>query len=142
MEKKSLATSDGLKEIADRYIEAGWQKGEVKALDQLLAADFANRGSNGGGTTLEAFKSGITELFTGLPDFTAVIEDVVIDVAASKAAIRWTGTGAHTGTMMGMQPTGKRITFRGIDIIRIENERVVERWGESNAAEVLGQQQT
>ena len=27
----------------------------------------------------------------------------------------------------------------GIDIIRIENERIVERWGESNAPEVLGQ---
>jgi predicted ester cyclase len=88
---------------------------------------------------LEAFKSGITELFAGLPDFTAVIEDVVIDTAASKVAIRWTGTGTHTGAMMGMRPTGKRMTFRGIDIIRIENERIIERWGESNATEVLRQ---
>lgn len=131
--------ADKLREIANRYIEAGWQKGDVEALNHILAANFANRGSNGGGATLEDFKKSITELFTGLPDFIAVIEDVVIDVAASKAAIRWTGTGAHTGAMMGMQPTGKRMTFRGIDIIQIENERIVERWGESNAAEVLGQ---
>jgi predicted ester cyclase len=117
----------------------GWQKGDVEALDHLLAAGFVNRGSNGGGATPESFKSGITELFAGLPDFMAVIEDVVIDTAASKAAIRWTGTGTHTGAMMGMQPTGKRMSFHGIDIIRIENERIVERWGESNAADVLGQ---
>lgn len=131
--------TDKLREIANRYIEAGWQKGDVEELDQLLAANFVNRGSNGGGATLEDFKKGIIELFTGLPDFSAVIEDVVVDSAAGKAAVRWTGTGTHTGVMMGMQPTGKRMTFRGIDIIRIENERIVERWGESNAAEVFSQ---
>jgi hypothetical protein len=76
-----MVMADKLREIANRYIEAGWQKGAVEALDQLLATGFVNRGSNGGGATLEAFKSGITELFAGLPDFTAVIEDVVIDTA-------------------------------------------------------------
>ncbi len=134
-----MAAADKLREMANRYIEVGWKKGDVEALDQLLAMGFVNRGSNGGGTTPEAFKSGITELFTGLPDFTAVIEDIVIDAAASKAAIRWIGTGTHTGAMMGMQPTGKRLSFCGIDIICIENELIIERWGESNAAEVLGQ---
>ena len=127
-----------LREIAHRYIEAGWQRGDVEAFDQLLAAGFVNRGSNGGGATSEAFKSGIIALFAGLPDFRTAIEDIVIDAAASKVAIRWMGTGTHTGTMMGMQPTGKRMSFRGIDILRIENEHIVERWGESNAAEALG----
>jgi steroid delta-isomerase-like uncharacterized protein len=131
--------SDKLREIANHYIEAGWQKGDVAELDQILAANFINRGSNGGGATLADFKKGITELFTGLPDFSAVIEDVLVDAAANAATVRWTGTGTHTGAMLGMRPTGKRMTFRGIDIIRIENERIVERWGESNAAEVLSQ---
>ncbi len=132
-------TADELKEIANRYIEAGWRKGDVEALDRLLAPGFVNRGSNGGGATAEAFKSGITELFAGLPDFAADIEDILVDASASKVAVRWTGTGTHTGTMMGMQPTGRRMTFRGIDIIRVEGERIVERWGESNAAEAFSQ---
>lgn len=128
---------DKLRTTAISYIEAGWQKGDVDALDVVLAERFVNRGSNGGGASLADFKKGITELFAGMPNFSAVVEDVIIDAVASRVAIRWIGTGTHTGVMMGMPPTGKHLTFRGIDIVRIENERVIERWGESNAAEAF-----
>lgn len=133
-----MTTSEKLKEISISYIEAGWQKGDVESLDRILAPNFINRGSNGGATP-EGFKKGIIELFTGMPDFKADVEDIIVDAAAGKAAIRWTGAGAQTGSMMEMPPTGKRLIFRGIDIIRIENERIAERWGESNAAEAFGQ---
>ena len=128
-----------LRAIANKYIESGWQKGDAAELSQILTKDFVNRGSNGGGASLEDFTKGIIELFRGMPDFTATVEDVVVDIAANKVAVRWTGTGTHTETMMGMQPTNKCLTFRGIDIVRVENERIVERWGESNAAEAFSQ---
>jgi predicted ester cyclase len=40
---------------------------------------------------------------------------------------------------MGAAPTGRRITFAGIEIIRVENERIVERWGEWDGIDLLRQ---
>jgi predicted ester cyclase len=35
----------------------------------------------------------------------------------------------HTGEFMGIPATGKRITYPGIDILRIAGGKVVDRWG-------------
>jgi predicted ester cyclase len=38
-----------------------------------------------------------------------------------------------------MPATGRRVTLTGIDILRIVDGRIVERWGEFNGAEMLQQ---
>ncbi len=38
----------------------------------------------------------------------------------------WTGT--QTGPFGGLPPTGKKVKVSGIDIIRIENGKIVEHW--------------
>lgn len=40
--------------------------------------------------------------------------------------------GVHKGEFMGLPPTGKPITMTGIEIFRIENDKIVELWGEAN----------
>jgi hypothetical protein len=40
---------------------------------------------------------------------------------------------------MGIAPTGKEVTFRGIDVLRIAGGKVVERWSEYNALEAMQQ---
>ncbi len=129
--------SDSLLQLAANYIEQGWQEGDADALEQLLAPNFVNHGTAGGGASRQEFVDGVRELYQGLPDFNAVIEDVLADSETGRVVIRWTGTGTHSGSMMDISPSGRRLTFRGIDIIRIEDDRIVERWAESNAAQVL-----
>ncbi|MBK7772473.1 MAG: ester cyclase [bacterium] len=34
-------------------------------------------------------------------------------------AVRWTAVGTHRGAYLGAEPTGKRITFKGIEVIRV-----------------------
>ena len=36
--------------------------------------------------------------------------------------------GTHQGTFMGIAPTGRQIAFAVIDILRLENGKVVEHW--------------
>ncbi len=40
---------------------------------------------------------------------------------------------------MGISPTGKEVTFTGIDVLRIAEGKVVERWAEGNDLEVMQQ---
>jgi len=128
-----------LREIASRWIEEGFQKGNARIVDELHAANFVDHDPAGRSPDCEGFKKGIVELYAAFPDFYTVIEDAIVDVGTGKVAVRWTATGTHRGTFMDVPPTGRRIIFKGIEIIRIENERIVERWGEWDGIDLMQQ---
>jgi predicted ester cyclase len=43
-------------------------------------------------------------------------------------AARWTASGTHTGAWGAVQPTGRFVTFSGVNIFRFEDGRVAEIW--------------
>ena len=133
------AAMEGLKAIARRWIEEGWQQGRADMVDELHAPHFVDHDSAGRTSDREGFKEGIIQLYAAFPDFYAEIEDLVVDAGSKKVAVRWVASGTHQGPFMGIPPTGKRIAFRGIEIIRVEGERIVERWGEWNGVALLEQ---
>jgi steroid delta-isomerase-like uncharacterized protein len=70
----------------------------------------------------------IRELFTGLfastPDIEMQIEAVTAD--EHRCVIQWRSAGTHTGpSFMGLEPTGKRIELRGVDVMEVEDGLVV-----------------
>jgi predicted ester cyclase len=48
---------------------------------------------------------------------------------------RWTGSGTHTGDLMGIRPTGKKVSVDGIWIHRLDGGQIVESW---NCWDTLG----
>ena len=128
-----------LKEIAVRWIEQGWQRGDVTVVDELHSPDFVDHDAAGRTSDNEGFKQGIAALYGAFPDFTARAEDLVVDATTGTVAIRWVATGTHTGEYLGVRPSGRSIRFKGIEIIRIRNGRIVERWGEWDGIDLLEQ---
>lgn len=132
-------TTDELRNVAIRWIVEGWQHGRADMVDELHSDDFVDRSAAGRTTDREGFKSGISDLYRAFPDFHAVVTDLVIDAEQSKVAVRWEATGTHRDTFMGHAATGRKIAFAGIEIIRIENGLIAERWGEWNGEELVRQ---
>jgi steroid delta-isomerase-like uncharacterized protein len=139
--KKTMAggTETDIYTLTRRWIECAWQKGESEVVDELHAPNFVDNNPAGRGNDNDGFKEGIVQLYAAFPDFHARLEDILIDAAQGKAAVRWTATGTHRGTFMGCDPTGRVIQFKCIEIVRIDNGRIVERWGEWNPVELLEQ---
>jgi predicted ester cyclase len=52
--------------------------------------------------------------------------------AENKAALRWVSRGTHKGDLMGIAPTGKQVTFRGIQMQRISKGKIEEEWAGFN----------
>jgi len=42
--------------------------------------------------------------------------------------LRWTFRGAHTGEFNGIPATGRRVTTTGVDVFRMADGKIVERW--------------
>ncbi|MBA2434956.1 MAG: ester cyclase [Chthoniobacterales bacterium] len=98
-----------------------------------------DRSPAGRGSDRRSYRQSIVELFKAFPDWEAITEDLVVDATTSRVAVRWTATGTHRGQFLGFPPSCKRITFRGIEIVRIEGSQIIERWGEWNGLELLQQ---
>ena len=71
------------------------------------------------------------------PDLRVKNEDVIAE--GDKVVARWTARGTHNGALMNIPPTGKQVTLKGIDVLRIEGGKIVERWGEFDALGMLHQ---
>jgi predicted ester cyclase len=52
--------------------------------------------------------------------------------AEDKVITRYVVRGTHRGEYMGAQPTGEEIAITGINIVRLEDGKVVESWGNSD----------
>lgn len=65
------------------------------------------------------------------PDLHYTLEDLI--VTEDKIIGRLTYQATHTGTFLGIAPTGKRIIWTAISILRVANGQVVEDWNNSDA---------
>jgi predicted ester cyclase len=62
-----------------------------------------------------------------LPDWHSDLDQLIAenDIVVE----RFTASGTHQNELMGVPGTGSIITLQGINIFRIENDQIVERWG-------------
>lgn len=136
---QSMTRLQNIKAVAERWMDDIWRQRNLAVFDEIHTPHFVDGSSGKRASDRESYKESIAELFAAFPDWQAEIDDLVVEEAAGKAAVRWTATGTHRAEFMGIAPTGKQITFRGIEIVRIEGGQIVERWGEWDGIELLGQ---
>jgi steroid delta-isomerase-like uncharacterized protein len=133
--KKAVAEKN--KVLERRAWEEVWNQGNLAAVDDIFATNYI--GHNPGmppvsGT--EGYKQFFTIYSTAFPDMHYAIEDMVAE--GDKVATRWTMTGTHQGELMGIPPTGVRITVTGISMSRFADGKLAEGW---NSYDILGMMQ-
>ncbi|BAZ49786.1 hypothetical protein NIES4103_23980 [Nostoc sp. NIES-4103] len=106
---------------------APFNTGDVDALDEILHPNWVNHPQNPHERPgPEGYKQTITWLRSVFPDLEFTVEDMIAQ--GDKVIGRLLATGTHQAEFLGVKPTGKRITFRAIDIHRFENGRIMETW--------------
>ncbi len=112
--------------IYRRLIEEGFNQGNLAVVDELVApgAQEHQRGSADG---IEGTKGTIKYLRSAFPDFKITIDDVV--VSGDKVWARQKGGGTNLGSFAGHPPTGIKGFTDVIDVVRIEDGKIVEHWG-------------
>jgi steroid delta-isomerase-like uncharacterized protein len=131
--------TQAIKDLVRRYSDDFWGRGDAEAADELFTEDFVDHnpaspeqtgGREGQKQVLALFRS-------AFPDLRVTTEEIIVE--DDKAALRWTARGTHEGELMGIPATGKQITLTGIDILRIADGRLAERWAEGDNLGMLQQ---
>src|SRR5437868_1197369 len=122
--------------IAKRWFREVWASGGGEAaVDELLAQDavgwMEGRDVNGRAD----FKVARKELLEIFPDLTLNVEDIVEQ--RDSVAVRWTAVATHRGHGLGMAPTNRRISIRGITWLELQNSQIVRGWDSWNLGELI-----
>ena len=130
--------SEDVRNIVEKYGQTWDVDAPQGIIDEVFAADVVDHNPQPGQTAgIEGVKNIIKLYQAAFPDLDLSSDDIII--SGDRAALRWSATGTHEGDQLGVPATHKTVQFTGIDILRIENGRSVERWGEANALEVMQQ---
>ena len=78
-----------------------------------------------------------TILFTGLPDLHLKVDLWVIEGDLITAVVTVSGT--HQAEMMGVAPTGNKVTFSQIDVWRVKDGKITDVWHNFANADILQQ---
>jgi steroid delta-isomerase-like uncharacterized protein len=127
------------KALVRHMVEEVFNRGNMDQLDELLAPDFVEHEELPPGIPpgREAPKALFGMLHSAFPDFQATIEDIVAE--GDKVVIRMTWTGTQKGEFMGVPPTGKRVSWAVIDILRMVEGKCVEHWGQMDQMSLMQQ---
>ena len=125
-------------DIVRRLTQEGFVGGKVKVVDDVVAENCIDhdplpgqaQGKEGQRQTCQMVVDGLSGRSTLQDDFLAV-GDAVIE--------NWIFQGTHTGEFMGIPATGKQVQVRGIEIWRLADGKIVERWGVIDSGAVMQQ---
>jgi steroid delta-isomerase-like uncharacterized protein len=109
--------------VVDDYF-AALARRDVEAMASLWAPDGEEHISGqvdavGPGGVREYF----TEFFEAFPDFALEVRSTVNE--GERAAVHWTAVGTHLGPLWGVEPTGARVDFEGIDLLEVRDGLIV-----------------
>jgi steroid delta-isomerase-like uncharacterized protein len=113
-------------------------KGKFDLFREAVAADCVDHdpgpGQGPGPEGYRQFFSGLREAF---PDLSVAPDALVAD--EESLAFAYTMTGTHRGVLMGIAPTGKKVSIRGVQFSKFRDGKMVERWGSSDQLGMLQQ---
>lgn len=126
-------------DIVRLVTEKGFNEGDLDGINQYFTPDYEVHAP--GVPPLPpgpaAFRMAVMLWREAFPDIHVTVEDVVGD--GEKVYCRFTTRGTHTGPLMGMPPTGKKVTINEMSCHRLTGGKVVESWIGDNVPNILHQ---
>jgi steroid delta-isomerase-like uncharacterized protein len=110
------------------FIDGLFTKGDLGAVDTYLAEDFINHDPPFGvPADRDGMRTAGAMMRAGFPDWHSELHQLIAE--GDLVVERFTASGTQRGEVMGVAPTGRPVSLPGINIFRLRDGRIVERWG-------------
>lgn len=110
-----------LESIARQYPEAAARR-DFDKVRQLYHPQYSYTGSDGQPGDAEASIAGCTMFTTAFPDLKTEIGQT--HVAGNMVIVEFVATGTHQGEMMGLAPTGRKMSIRVCKVLEFRDGRI------------------
>ncbi len=110
------------RETADRL----FNRGDLSAVDELIAADAVDHCEPPGTDCRQHFRQVTMMLRNAFPDLHMEITDMVAE--GESVAVHLTMTGTHLGPFMGIPPTGKPFAVQQMRFARFRDGKMTDSW--------------
>ena len=127
------------KAVVRRFLEEVFGGGNLELADELFAPDYVLHDPSVPGEVRgpEGMKQYMSMYRSAYPDTNFTIEDQI--AVGDEVVTRWTGQGTHQGELLGIPPTGERVTVTGIEFDRVSGGRIEETWVSYDALGMMQQ---
>jgi steroid delta-isomerase-like uncharacterized protein len=127
MTREDEATDANLA-LVRRFIEDFWAGGDLSRVEEFLAPEYVEHNLlPGQAPGLEGYRQRFVALRAAFPDVRIVIDDLLAEGDRVMARVSIEGT--HLGPFLGQPPSGRIARMAAINVYRVANGRIVERWG-------------
>jgi len=131
-------SSEAAKAVVRRNTEEVQGGGNFDVFEELFADDFLDHTPQPNRTP---DKAGARELYRTLraafPDFHADIHWQLAD--GDRVTTYKTYHGTHQGEFLGVAPTGRKVQFETVDVMRVRDGKIAEHWGVANLFSLMQQ---
>jgi steroid delta-isomerase-like uncharacterized protein len=111
-----------------RQVLAVFNSGDIAVLDDLIAAGYTNHNAPPGAVQgIEGRRQAVSMFRRAFPDLQSTVEDLIAEGDRVVARVNLRGT--NMGEFLGRPPTGRPVNVTGIDIFRVVDGQVTDRWG-------------
>lgn len=125
------------KVLAERIIDEIFNQGDRSHVDELFAPEIVIHDTDKELRGKEQVQQGIEKLRAAFPDLHYEVLDRIAE--GDKVVVRFRGQGTQMGDFRGVPPTGKKMAYTGIVIMRFVDGQVIEYWGVSDALGIFQQ---
>jgi steroid delta-isomerase-like uncharacterized protein len=123
-----MSTTESNKRTVRDLIDGLFTKGDLGAVDTYFAEDFVNHDPPFGvSADREGMRAAGALMRQAFPDWHSELHELVAE--GDIVVERFTASGTQRGEVMGVPPSGKTVSLPGINMFRLRDGLVVERWG-------------
>jgi predicted ester cyclase len=127
-----------MKVHARRIAEELLTQGDLAVANELFADGCRHHAPEPVGSRVDGLKAWVMALRRAFPDLRAIVEDEIAE--GDKVVLRLTLGGTHEGPFSGSLPTGRRVAWQLVAILRAgADDRFVELWSSWDRLAVLRQ---
>ena len=117
------------KQLVTQMVDVVQNQHQLDRMPDFFAPNFINHLDHAPEsplTSIEKAQQLFAQMFAAFPDMQVTIEHQVAEGDLVMTHKNFAGT--HRGSFMGVPPTGKQISFAVIDILRVEEGKIVAHW--------------
>jgi predicted ester cyclase len=124
---RELRVVEESKVVVFSFLHVVWDAGKLSTVDELIADDHVHHLTRRDVHGPEGVKQLVSGFRGFLPDLRATIKDLIAE--GDKVVVYTVLAGTDTGAYMHRPPSGNPVKYNGIDIFRIRDSNIAERWG-------------